>query len=396
MKTSECPCEKSENRTDIKGRKILMQYNKERILSRLMEMIQIDSVSYKEGPMTDYLQKYFEDRGYEVYRDQAGKAVGGDHSGNLLIHIPGTMEGESICLNAHQDTVEPGIGIVPVLEDGKLKSSGDTILAADDKSGIAIMLELLEVLKETGTPHRDMYYLFTICEESGMYGAKNFDYSKIPTKNIFSLDGAGNLGFILKSGAGKDVLTITFHGKSAHGGIEPEKGINAINAAALAISKVKFGRIDPETTSNIGRIEGGAATNIVTDKVTFTCEVRSHSQAQIEAQVQKIMDACQEAAAEFGATVDIDVDHFCPPHKPDLDGFLTKATVRALELEGITPEYHISNGSGDSNIFSGHGFDCSGISTGMFNVHTTGEYLDLAVFEQAFNVTWRIVTEPLD
>ena len=272
-----------------------MQYNKERILSRLMEMIQIDSVSYKEGPMTDYLQKYFEDRGYEVYRDQAGKAVGGDHSGNLLIHIPGTMEGESICLNAHQDTVEPGIGIVPVLEDGKLKSSGDTILAADDKSGIAIMLELLEVLKETGTPHRDMYYLFTICEESGMYGAKNFDYSKIPTKNIFSLDGAGNLGFILKSGAGKDVLTITFHGKSAHGGIEPEKGINAINAAALAISKVKFGRIDPETTSNIGRIEGGAATNIVTDKVTFTCEVRSHSQAQIEAQVQKIMDACQEA-----------------------------------------------------------------------------------------------------
>ena len=112
--------------------------------------------------------------------------------------------------------------------------------------------------------------------------------------------------------------------------------------------------------------------------------------------MQKIMDACQEAAAEFGATVDIDVDHFCPPHKPDLDGFLTKATVRALELEGITPEYHISNGSGDSNIFSGHGFDCSGISTGMFNVHTTGEYLDLAVFEQAFNVTWRIVTEPLD
>ena len=219
------------------------------------------------------------------------------------------------------------------------------------------------------------------------------------SKNDLTINGGGTLtvtGQYNNGIASKDVLTITFHGKSAHGGIEPEKGINAINAAALAISKVKFGRIDPETTSNIGRIEGGAATNIVTDKVTFTCEVRSHSQAQIEAQVQKIMDACQEAAAEFGATVDIDVDHFCPPHKPDLDGFLTKATVRALELEGITPEYHISNGSGDSNIFSGHGFDCSGISTGMFNVHTTDEYLDLAVFEQAFNVTWRIVTEPLD
>ena len=258
----------------------------------------------------------------------------GTSSGNLLIHIPGTMEGESICLNAHQDTVEPGIGIVPVLEDGKLKSSGDTILAADDKSGIAIMLELLEVLKETGTPHRDMYYLFTICEESGMYGAKNFDYSKIPTKNIFSLDGAGNLGFILKSGAGKDVLTITFHGKSAHGGIEPEKGINAINAAALAISKVKFGRIDPETTSNIGRIEGGAATNIVTDKVTFTCEVRSHSQAQIEAQVQKIMDACQEAATEFGATVDIDVTTSARPTSRIWTASLQRQRLAPWNLRG--------------------------------------------------------------
>ena len=152
-----------------------MQYNQERILAKLIEMIKIDSESYKEGPMTDYLQKYFETRGYEVYRDQAGKTVGGDNSGNLLIHIPGTMEGEALCLNAHQDTVKPGIGIEPVIENGRMVSKGNTILAADDKSGIAIMLELLDVLKETNTPHRDLYYLFTICEESGMYGAKNFD-----------------------------------------------------------------------------------------------------------------------------------------------------------------------------------------------------------------------------
>ncbi len=372
-----------------------MQFNQERVLERLMEMIRIDSVSYHEGPMTDYLQKYFEDRGYEVYRDQAGAAIGGDNAGNLLIHIGGDMEGEGICLNAHQDTVEPGLGIEPVFENGILRSRGNTILAADDKSGIAMMMELLDVLQETKTPHRDLWFLFTICEENGMHGAKNFDYDKLPVKNIFALDGAGNLGGMLKSGAGKDALKITFHGKMAHGGIEPEKGINAIAVAASAISRVKFGRIDPETTSNIGRIEGGGATNIVTDEVTFTCEVRSHTQAQIQQQVDLIVKACQDAAAEFGATVDIDIDHFCPPHKPDPDGFMYKSMIRALENEGFQVEYRVSNGSGDANIFSGKGFNCSGISTGMFDVHTTEEYLDMAVFAKAFNVVWSILTQNL-
>lgn len=371
-----------------------MQMNLERVLERLTEMIRIDSVSFHEEPMTDYLQKYFEDRGYEVYRDEAGKAIGGDNAGNLLIHIPGTLKGEAICLNAHQDTVQPGIGIRPVFENGILRSSGDTILAADDKSGIAMMMEILDVLKETNTPHRDLWFLFTICEENGMDGAKNFDYSRLPVKNIFALDGAGELGNMLKSGAGKDVLTITFHGKTAHGGIEPEKGINAINAAASAISRIKFGRIDPETTSNIGRIEGGGATNIVTDKVTFTCEVRSHTNEQIAAQVKVITDACHAAAKEFGASVDIDLNHFCPPHKPDFDSFLFQATRRALEAEGFQIELKVSNGSGDANIFSGHGFNCMGLSTGMFDVHTTNEYLDMAVFEKAFRVVMRILTEP--
>ena len=373
-----------------------MQINQERVLSRLIEMIKIDSVSLHEESMTDYLQKYFEDLGYEVYRDQAGKAIGGDNAGNLLVHIPGTIKGEAICLNAHQDTVEPGIGIQPVLENGILKSSGDTILAADDKSGIAMMIELLELLRETGTPHRDLYYLFTICEENGLYGAKNFDYSKLPTKNIFSLDGAGKADVVLKSGAGKDSLTITFHGKTAHGGIEPEKGINAIAVAASAISRVPFGRIDPETTSNIGRIEGGGATNIVTDTVTFTCEVRSHTQKQIDDQVEKIVSACKAAADEFGATVDIDIDHFCPPHKPDPDCFLSRITIHAMEEEGFVPEYKVSNGSGDAKIFAGHGFNCTGISTGMFNVHTTEEYLDMELFTRVARVVWRMLTEEFE
>ncbi|MBE6988494.1 MAG: M20/M25/M40 family metallo-hydrolase [Clostridia bacterium] len=370
-----------------------MQYNQQRVIDRMIEMIKINSVSYHEGPMTDYLQKYFEDLGYEVYRDNAGEKIGGDHGGNLIIHIGGDLPGEGIVLNAHQDTVEPGIDIEPVFEDGILKSKGDTILAADDKSGIAMIMEMLDVLKETKTPHRDLWVLFTICEENGMHGAKQLDYDKLPCKNIFSLDGAGKVGGMLKSGAGKDALEITFHGKMAHGGIEPEKGINAIAVAASAISRIKFGRIDPETTSNIGRIEGGGATNVVTDKVTFTCEVRSHSQKQIDDQVEVICKACRDAAAEWGATVDIEIDHFCPPHKPNTESFMYKAMQHILTTEGYEIRYGVSNGSGDSNIFSGHGFNCSGLSTGMHDVHTTNEYMEFDTFQKAFDVLWRMLTE---
>ena len=139
-----------------------MQFNEKRMLDRLMEMIRIDSPSFEEKPMTDYLEKYFKDRGFEVYRDNAGEKFGST-GGNILVHIPGTMEGEAVCFNAHQDTVEPGRGIEPVYENGVLTSKGDTILGADDKSGIAMLMELLDVLQENKIPHREMYYLFTIC-----------------------------------------------------------------------------------------------------------------------------------------------------------------------------------------------------------------------------------------
>lgn len=372
-----------------------MEFNQQRVLKRLEEMIKIDSPSYKESHMTDYLQKYFEERGLEVYRDQAGKIIGNDNSGNLIVYIPGTLDGEAICFNAHQDTVEPGHSIEPIFENGILTSKGNTILAADDKSGIAMMMECLELIKETNTPHRNMYFLFTICEENGMLGAKNLDYSKLPVKNICVLDGASKLGGITKSGAGKDTMKITFHGKMAHGGIEPEKGINAIAVAASAINRIQFGRISADTTSNIGHIEGGGATNIVPDKVTFTCEVRSHTQQQIQEQVNLIREACKDAAKEFGATVDIDIDHFCPVYKPNLDSYMTKVMIKALEMEGITPHIKISNGSGDGNIFASYGYDCASVSTGMYSVHTTDEYLVMEDFAKALNIVWRLMTETL-
>ena len=371
-----------------------MQFNQKRMLDRLMEMIRIDSQSFEEKPMTDYLEGYFKKLGYQVYRDAAGEKFGST-GGNLLVHIPGTMEGEAICFNAHQDTVEPGRGIKPVFENGVLTSAGDTILGADDKSGIAMLMELLDVIKENNTPHREMYFLFTICEEQGMHGAKNFDCDKLPCKNLFALDGAGQVGGISTSSPSKYGIKAIFKGKAAHAGIEPQNGINAVCMAGRALSLVKFGRIDEETTSNVGRIEGGGMTNVVSEECFFTAEVRSHSEEKLQHQLDLIQKACQQAAAEFGGKAEVQLSHDYPAAKPNQESFLFKCTLAAYEKEGITPKFIISGGGGDANIFSGKGFECGGISTGMFDVHSTKENLQLDVFQQAFNVVYRMMTENL-
>lgn len=369
-----------------------MQFNQQRMLDRLVEMIKIDSVSFEEKEMSDYLEKYWTERGLEVYRDQAGAKFGGNGS-NILVHIPGNMPGEAICYNAHQDTVEPGRGIQPVLEGNLLRSSGDTILGADDKSGIAMLMEAYDVLQETKTPHREIYYLFTICEEQNMNGSKNFDLSKLPCKNIYSLDGAGNLGNVNIAGPAKDGIKVTFKGRKAHAGIEPEKGINAAVMLAKAISQVKFGRIDKETTSNVGRISGGDMTNVVTDEAFFTAEVRSHSPAKLNEQVELIRQASNKAAQEMGGKALVTISHDYPSIKTDFDSFLYQKIVEIYQKEGFEIHKVISGGGGDCNIFAGHGFICDGISTGMKDVHSSKETLDLTVWMQAMRLLYRSMTE---
>ena len=364
-----------------------MNFNRERMLSRLIEMIQIDSVSFEEKAMSDYLEKYWIEKGLEVYRDNAGEKFGGNGS-NILVHIPGTIAGEALCFNAHQDTVEPGRGIQPVLDGNLLRSSGNTILAADDKSGIAMLMEAYDVLQETGDLHREMYFLFTICEEQNMHGAKNFDYSKLPCKGIFSLDGAGSLGNMSIAGPAKDGIKVTFKGRKAHAGIEPEKGINAAVMLAKALSAVKFGRIDHETTSNVGRIAGGDMTNVVTDEAFFTAEVRSHSQEKLDREVNAIRQASLAAAAEMCGEAIIEVSHDYPAIKADFNSFIHQKLMEVYAKEGYEIKQVISGGGGDSNIFAGQGFQCTGISTGMKDVHSSSETLDLDVWMKALRILY--------
>lgn len=371
------------------------ELNRERALRTFFELVAIDSESGGEGGVTEYLQKWFADRGYETLRDQAGQTCGSTGD-NLLVHIGGTMPGEAICFNAHQDTVRPGCGIRPRVEGDRVVSGGDTILAADDKAGIAMLLELLERLRETGVPHRELYYLFTIGEEIGMLGAKAFDPALMPCKSFFAVDGTGRPGSISVAGPGAVAMRADFHGKPAHAGIEPEKGASAILMLAEALRSAPFGRIDEETTSNVGQIGGGKANNVVADSAWFTAEARSRSEEKLQKQVDAVRAACRHAAETLGGSVDFYVDPTYPAFRQDPDWFIYRCCVQAYRKEGIAPRLVQAGGGGDANILTGKGYQCGGISAGIYNCHSCDEYLDLNDFEQAYRVVMRMMTDPMD
>lgn len=369
-----------------------MYINTDRMLNQMMKMIRIDSPTLKEKEVTDYLEAYLRERGAEIYRDNSHEKFGGS-SGNLLAFFKGTLEGEPICFNAHLDTVEPGLGIDPVIQGDFVVSAGDTILGADDKAGIASILEALETARENKLPHRDLYLLFTPCEEKGMWGAKHFDYSKLPCKDIVSVDAGGEAGIIAVGGPAKYGIVASFTGRKAHAGIEPEKGINAINMAASAICSLQFGRLDHETTANVGRIEGGAATNIVTDSVYFTAEVRSRSMEKLVKQVGIIEETCKATAERFGGSVSIEIDKSYPSLVLDQESDIYKKVSAAYVAEGITVKPTVIGGGGDCNLMSHLGYNCAIISCGMYDVHTSDERLNIGELTVTAKVLLRLMTE---
>lgn len=353
-----------------------MSINKERLLENLLEIIKIDSESLNEQTMVQWIENYFKKRGAEIYKDNCGKQFGGNGS-NVLIHIRGNIKAEPICFVTHLDTVAPGKNIEPTIENSIMKSSGNTILAGDDKGGIVAILEAIECINENKIPHRDIYVLFTICEEIGMLGAKSFDVSKLATKNVVIVDAVGPAGIIAYAAPAKDYLEIRFIGKKAHAGIEPEKGINAVYIASRAINNMILGRIDEITTANIGRIEGGGLTNIVTDEVIVTLEVRSHDFKQLDRVVNSIKESCYNSAQEFGGKVEIEVNRDYPIFNLNKQSFIFKHCIDSYKKEGIEPTEVIIGGGSDANILAGKGFDCAIISCGMDKVHTVDEVLNL-------------------
>lgn len=365
--------------------------SKERMIDNFLEMLQVYSPSKGEKEMCDWLEDYLTKRRIEFKSDNAGTGYGGNGR-NIVAHIPGTQKGMPIGFGAHTDQIEPCKEVKAVIEGNIIRTDGTTTLGGDDKGGIAVILEAIEDLLESGAPHRDIYLVFTCSEEISMQGTKHMDLSILPCKDLVLADATGDTGVIAYKAPAMEAIQVTFHGKKAHAGIEPEKGINAICAASKVIANMHIGRINPYTTSNIGRIEGGGATNVVTDEVTFTAEIRSHSMEKLASELAYMEACCKEAAEAMGAEYTFEHELAYPTLSVELDCGLVEVTKEAMVKEGIEPDLQIIGGGSDANVLAGHGYRSVILGIGMRNVHTVDESIDTEEMWKATKVIRRMMS----
>ncbi|NLN15409.1 MAG: M20/M25/M40 family metallo-hydrolase [Tissierellia bacterium] len=366
--------------------------NKERLLERFLEYIQIDSPTKLEREFAEHLMKELEKLGLEVYMDDAGEKVG-SNSGNVIAKLKGNTDGETILFSAHMDTVSPGEGIKPVIKDGVIYSDGTTVLGGDDKAGIAAIIEAVQTVIEKDIPHGDIEIVFSIFEEGGLFGAKNLDYSKLRAKTGFVLDSGGEPGHIVVQGPAQNKINAKFIGKEAHAGVEPENGISAIQMAAEAISKMKLLRIDEETTANIGFISGGGPTNIVTKEVEFHAEARSLSDEKLKEQTDHMVKCCEEAAEKFGGRVEVDVVNAYSAFKVEEDSEIVQKVKKACENLGFEAITMTSGGGSDTNVLNAKGITAVNLGVGMRLAHTVDEHLYIKDLENAAELVLEIIKE---
>ncbi|MDL1969088.1 MAG: M20/M25/M40 family metallo-hydrolase, partial [Deltaproteobacteria bacterium] len=308
----------------------------------------------------------------------------GSNTGNLIARFKGNTKCPPLLLNAHMDTVNPGKGISVLFKDGIITSDGTTILGADDKSAIAIIIETIRILQENNLEYGRLELVFTICEEIGLLGAKYLDYSLISASYGYTLDAADTEGIVTRTPAANRI-EVKIHGKDAHAGVAPEKGINAICLASKAIAALDIGRIDHETTCNIGIIKGGIATNIVPGMVTVKGEARSHDREKLKKITAEIVSSFKKAVDNYKRSVsdddfpclEISIENDFPLTNIPDDTAVVALARKAAENLGRNMASKISGGGADANIFFEKGITVGVLGTGMRDMHTVRESVKL-------------------
>ena len=350
--------------------------NKQRLINEFLELVQIDSPSSKEGKVAEVLVKKLEEIGCEVLIDDAGVKAGGE-TGNVIATLKGNRPGKKLLFSSHMDTVSPGVGIKPIIDEanGIIKSDGTTVLGSDDKAGIAAILESLRTIKENDIQHADIQVVFSIWEEGGLFGAKFLDYSKIDTDFAFVLDSGGAPGEIIIQAPAQDAIKVKITGKPAHAGLQPENGISAIMVASRAIENMNLLRIDEETTANIGIVKGGIATNIVMPELEIEAEARSLSEEKLDAQTNHMVEIFKKAANEFGAQIDIKVNRAYAPFTVESNDEIVELAKRAFSNMNVEGHTASTGGGSDTNILNKNGIKAVNLGIGMKNAHTLEEYI---------------------
>lgn len=359
---------------------------KDRLVQHILELIRIDSPSRKEREVALRLKKDLEAMGAEVSFDEAGEKINGT-IGNLIAVFKGNQSKASpFLLSAHMDTVQPGEGIKPKVVGNIIKTDGTTVLGGDDKSGIAIICETIRSLQEENHPVSDLEVIFTICEEDGLQGAKNLDISKLKSRMglVFDSDAGG---ILFTKAPASNRMEFRIIGLEAHAGLCPERGINAIQIAGQAIAKMRLGRIDEETTANIGFIQGGLASNIVAKQVFIKAESRSHNEDKLAAQTEHMQRCFQEAVEDHSIVLDgkilkpkleekiwRDYDRIDIPD----DAPIVQLVMQAASNLGEEIHKRSTGGGCDASVLNQKGFEIANLGTGMHDIHTVNEWLDIS------------------
>ncbi|HHL33302.1 MAG TPA: M20/M25/M40 family metallo-hydrolase [Desulfobulbaceae bacterium] len=359
--------------------------NKERLAATFTVLCETDSPSRHEGAVAVRLKEIWATLSPDKSFEDDSALRTGSESGNLFFQFNGTLDREPLFFNCHMDTVEPGVGVRVKREGDLFTSAGDTVLGSDDKSGIAALIEAMHIIREHNLSHRPVEFIFTTCEEIGLLGAKALDPGNIRATFGYALDSSGS-GRVIIGAPASNRLKIRINGVAAHAGLHPERGVNALILASRALAQVPDGRVDDDTTVNFGTICGGVASNIVPERVTIEGEVRSHSQkklAELTERIEKIFedtidkwrDPCGKAkgrpSVDFNAHLDFPLMRLAPESRVVREVDLAAKSID-MDLAPV-----VAGGGSDANIFNGYGLDTAIIATGMTNVHSVNEQVNL-------------------
>src|SRR6476469_938291 len=359
-------------------------------LSLFLELAGIPSPPGDERAVADVVLRYLGALGLEVDEDSCGPSIGSS-IGNIYVRLEPTVAGTPLFFCARLDTVPPSGPLEPVVEGGVVRNAGGTIVGADNKSAVVQMLEGVRRVLAESRPHAGIELLFTPKEEVGLLGAYAFDHTRLQADVGYVYDQAARPGEIILGAPSSEAMEVRFHGRAAHSGMFPEEGRSAVQAAAKAIADLRLGRVDDETSANVGVINGGTAGNIVPEWCTFLAEVRSHDPAKLSNLVQEMLDAYSFAATAADCEVETQLRKSYRGYRFKREDDVVRLAATALERCGYAPTYALSGGGADANVFNERGRRCVNLANGMLDIHTPDERIAVDDLEGMVDVTLALV-----
>ena len=357
-----------------------------RLIDIFLQAASINALSQNEKSVADFIRSFLIDNSFNISEDDS-KSLSGSNTGNIIIRVG---DGGNFVLLSHMDTARPTLKMRPVFQDGKITSAGDTVLGVDNRLGIAVLLYTLEQIHKEKIPVKDFTVAFTTCEETTLLGSKNLKLGTHINRG-FVFDSSFRPGNFINSACGSKGFKVKIKGRASHSGIAPEKGINAIAAAANALHRIKQGRIDDDTTLNIGKINGGSAVNVVPEEVCLEGEVRSFNPSRVAELITEVSNIFSAETTKLNAEIEFESNWDFKPYTVGSSNLVHKEITEVLKRTGLTPEPRISLGGSDANSLNELGISAVNLGIGAQNPHSNDEFVLIEDLNKSAEIAMELV-----